>query len=151
MAIMCNNEKREDKVKSSIVAALALSVALVAPHLARAGEIDNTVAWYKKPDALATCIREMRVEIEKQFGGADVYKAEEWCNTDINFMKCIKAASDENKDDVIRHVRSLPRCVETPLPSNIAFDDIAQWVADQKAKELNKIILVPTIATASPK
>jgi hypothetical protein len=50
----------------------------------------------------------------------------------------------------IKHVRSLPKCVNVPLPKDIAFDDIAQWVADQNIKELDELWLVPTTATTSP-
>lgn len=144
-------------MESRIVAAIALSAALVMPHMARAGEVYNPIVWFQKPDALVNCTREMKVDITKKFGVEKGYKAEEWCNTDIQYMKCIKAASNEHRDDLIKRVRSLPECVNAPLPSNIAFDDIAQWVADQRLKELNQILLPPTTATtpatatASPK
>jgi hypothetical protein len=138
-------------VRSRFIAAIALSVALVAPHMARPGEIDGSIVWYQKPDALTTCIIDKKFDIMKQFGAANAYKAEEWCNTDIKYLNCIDAASIENKADLIKHARSLPGCVNARLPSNIAFDDIAQWVADQNLEELNGILLAPTIVAGSPK
>lgn len=132
-----------------IAAAIVLCAALVTPHMARAGEVYHTIVWFQKPDALANCTREMKVDITKKFGVESGYKAEEWCNTDIQYMKCIEAASNEHRNDLIKRVRSLPECVNAPLPSNIAFDDIAQWVADQRLEELNQILLAPTTATTS--
>lgn len=105
--------------------------------MARAGEFDDTIVWHKKPDALSACIRDMRFDIAERFGAANAYRAEIWCNTHITYRKCIDTASNENRNDFIKHVRSLPKCVNSPLPRDIEFDDIAQWVADQNLKELN--------------
>lgn len=138
-------------MESRIIAAIALSAAFVAPHMARADGFDHTLVWYKKADAFTTCVRDVRIDITVQFGAANAYKAEEWCNTNIKYMNCIEDASSQSRGDVVKHVRSLPECVNMPLPRNIAFDDIAQWVADQRLKELNEILLPPATVTASPK